>query len=79
MARRDDLLLMEIGGTSCDVTLMNGGEIAMVDEFALNDYHFTLPSVDIHSISGGGGTIASVDAGGLMHVGPHGQMKHLVY
>ena len=72
MAGRDDLLLMEIGGTSCDVTLMNGGEIAMVDAFALNDYHFTLPSVDIHSISGGGGTIASVDSGGLLHVGPHG-------
>ena len=72
MAGRDDLLLMEIGGTSCDVTLMNGGEIAMVDTFALNDYHFTLPSVDIHSISGGGGTIATVDAGGLLQVGPHG-------
>jgi N-methylhydantoinase A len=72
MAGRDDLLLMEIGGTSCDVTLMNGGEIAMVDTFALNDYHFTLPSVDIHSISGGGGTIATVDAGSLLQVGPHG-------
>jgi N-methylhydantoinase A len=71
MSGRDDLLLMEIGGTSCDVTLMNGGEIAMVDAFALNDYHFTLPSVDIHSISGGGGTIASVDSGGLLQVGPH--------
>lgn len=72
MAGRNDLLLMEIGGTSCDVTLMNDGEIAMVDAFALNDYHFALPSVDIHSISGGGGTIASVDSGGLLHVGPHG-------
>jgi N-methylhydantoinase A len=72
MSGQDDLLLMEIGGTSCDVTLMNGGEIAMVDAFALNDYHFTLPSVDIHSISGGGGTIASVDSGGLLQVGPHG-------
>lgn len=72
MAGRNDLLLMEIGGTSCDVTLMDGGEIAMVDAFALNDYHFTLPSVDIHSISGGGGTIATVDSGGLLHVGPHG-------
>jgi N-methylhydantoinase A len=72
MAGRNDLLLMEIGGTSCDVTLMDGGEIAMVDTFALNDYHFTLPSVDIHSISGGGGTIATVDSGGLLHVGPHG-------
>src|SRR5262249_18717948 len=31
-----------------------------------------LPSVDIHSISGGGGTVASVDRGGLLQVGPHG-------
>jgi N-methylhydantoinase A len=44
----------------------------MVDELSLNDYHLTLPSVDIHSISGGGGTIASVDRAGLLHVGPHG-------
>jgi N-methylhydantoinase A len=72
MARCDNLLLMEIGGTSCDVMLMDAGEIAMVDAFALNDYHLTLPSVDIHSVSGGGGTIASVDRGGLLHVGPQG-------
>jgi N-methylhydantoinase A len=72
MVGRDDLVLMEIGGTSCDVTLMDRGEIAMVDQLAINDYHLTLPSVDIHSISGGGGTIASVDSGGLLNVGPHG-------
>jgi N-methylhydantoinase A len=72
MAQTDKLILMEIGGTSCDVTLMDGGQIAMVDEVSLNDYHLTLPSVDIHSISGGGGTIASVDRGGLLQVGPHG-------
>ena len=72
MAGRNDLILMEIGGTSCDVTLMDGGEIAMVDSLSINDYHLTLPSVDIHSISGGGGTIAAVDSGGLLHVGPHG-------
>ena len=72
MAGHNDLVLMEIGGTSCDVTLMDGGEIAMVDSLAINDYHLTLPSVDIHSISGGGGTIAFVDGGGLLNVGPHG-------
>ncbi|WFU31341.1 hydantoinase/oxoprolinase family protein [Bradyrhizobium brasilense] len=72
MADRDDLLLMEIGGTSCDVTLMDGGEIATVDSFSLNEYHLTIPSVDIHSISGGGGIIATVDSGGLLNVGPHG-------
>ena len=71
-AGRNDLILMEIGGTSCDVTLMDGGEIAMVDSVSINDYHLTLPSVDIHSISGGGGTIAAVDSGGLLNVGPHG-------
>jgi len=72
MAGRNDLVLMEIGGTSCDVTLMNGGEIAMVDSLSINDYHLTLPSVDIHSISGGGGTIATVDSGGLLNIGPRG-------
>jgi N-methylhydantoinase A len=72
MSGSDKLLLMEIGGTSCDVTLMNAGEIAMVDGLSLNGYHLTVPSVDIHSISGGGGTIASVDRGGLLQVGPHG-------
>jgi N-methylhydantoinase A len=72
MAGSDNLLLMEIGGTSCDVTLMSRGEIAMVDALSLNDYHLTLPSVDIHSVSGGGGTIAHVDRGGLLQVGPHG-------
>jgi N-methylhydantoinase A len=71
-AQTDKLILMEIGGTSCDVTLMDGGQIAMVDEVSLNDYHLTLPSVDIHSISGGGGTIARVDRGGLLQVGPQG-------
>ena len=49
MAGRNDLVLMEIGGTSCDVTLMDGGEIAMVDQLSINGYHLTLPSVDIHS------------------------------
>jgi N-methylhydantoinase A len=72
MAGRNDLVLIEIGGTSCDVTLMDNGEIAMVDSLSINDYHLTLPSVDIHSISGGGGTIATVDSGGLLNVGPHG-------
>lgn len=72
MAKNRNLILMEIGGTSCDVTLMNAGEVGMVDSVMLNGYHLTLPSVDIHSVSGGGGTIAHVDRGGLLHVGPDG-------
>ena len=50
---------MEIGGTSCDVTLLSKGGAEIASEFDLGGYHVALPSVDIHSIGAGGGTIAA--------------------
>ena len=35
-------------------------------------YHLAVPAVDVHTIGAGGGTIASIDEGGLLHVGPRG-------
>lgn len=67
-----DLLSMEIGGTSCDVTLLSKGLAETASEFDLGGYHVALPSVDIHSIGAGGGTIAAVDASGMLSVGPRG-------
>ena len=67
-----DLLSMEIGGTSCDVTLLTKGGAEIASEFDLGGYHVALPSVDIHSIGAGGGTIAAVDASGMLFVGPRG-------
>lgn len=67
-----DLLSIEIGGTSCDVTLMHGGDIEMADEIAVAGYHLSLPAIDIHTVSTGGGTIAHVDAGGMLQAGPEG-------
>lgn len=67
-----DLLSMEIGGTSCDVTLLSKGGAEIASEFDLGGYHVALPSVDIHSIGAGGGTIAAVDASGMLFVGPRG-------
>ena len=61
-----NLLSMEIGGTSCDVMLLSDGESEMAPAFELAGYHVALPSIDIHSIGAGGGTIASVDRGGLL-------------
>ena len=63
---------MEIGGTSCDVTLLSKGGAEIASEFDLGGYHVALPSVDIHSIGAGGGTIAAVDASGMLFVGPRG-------
>lgn len=68
----DNVLSMEIGGTSCDVILMHKGEVASVDLLSIDGYDASTPSVDVHTIGAGGGTIAGVDAGGMLFVGPQG-------
>ena len=68
----DDLVSMEIGGTSCDVILMSGGEVAFTDLLDIGGYKCVIPSVEVHTIGAGGGTIARVDRAGMLQVGPHG-------
>ena len=68
----DDLISMEIGGTSCDVMLMSAGVVAVRDETLVGGYHVLTPAVDIHTIGAGGGAIAAVDGAGLLSVGPRG-------
>jgi N-methylhydantoinase A len=67
-----NLISMEIGGTSCDVMVMANGDVPVADELTIDGYHLTTPSVEIHTVGAGGGTVAWVDDAGLMHVGPHG-------
>ena len=67
-----NLISMEIGGTSCDVMVMAKGDVPVADELTIDGYHLTTPSVEIHTVGAGGGTVAWVDEAGLMHVGPHG-------
>ena len=68
----DDLISMEIGGTSCDVILMSAGAVAQTDHLSIDGYDAVTPSIDVHTIGAGGGTIAGVDQAGLMFVGPEG-------
>lgn len=68
----DELITMEIGGTSCDVMIMSKGQIATTEQFEVSDYPAALPAIDIHTIGAGGGTIAGVDRAGMMFVGPQG-------
>lgn len=72
----DNLISMEIGGTSCDALLMHRGAVAVSDEIKIEGYPLALPSVDIHTIGAGGGTIAGVDSAGLLFVGPQGAGAH---
>ncbi len=67
-----NLVSMEIGGTSCDVMLMHRGRVAITDALSVNDYDLVTPSVDIHTVGAGGGTIAGVDRAGMLYAGPRG-------
>lgn len=72
VAGTQNLISMEIGGTSCDVLLMAGGEVEVRDDISVAGYHVSTPAIDIHTIGAGGGTIAGVDDAGLLFVGPQG-------
>jgi N-methylhydantoinase A len=73
LARRGDAVAtMEIGGTSCDVAVAVDGTVSVVDGLDVGGYHLDVPAVDVHTVGAGGGTIAHVDAAGLLTVGPDG-------
>jgi len=69
-----DVLVADTGGTSFDVSLVIGDRVAYTREKWLGKRWYGdmtgLPAVDTRSIGAGGGSIASVDPGGLLHVGP---------
>ncbi len=65
-----NLVVVDMGGTSFDVTLINGGRYEMTTEGEVGGYRVALPVIDIHTIGAGGGSIAHLDQGGLLRVGP---------
>ena len=68
MGRRK-FLTFDMGGTSTDVSLCDG-EPALTREYSLDGFPIHVPLLDIHTVGAGGGSIAHVDEGGLLHVGP---------
>lgn len=63
------LMTFDMGGTSSDVALIDG-DIALTTEGRIGPYPVAVPMVDMHTIGAGGGSIAYIDAGGLLRVGP---------
>jgi N-methylhydantoinase A len=59
-----------MGGTSTDIALLQNGEPALSGEKTVGIAKVALPSLDIHTLGAGGGSIAHVDGGGILHVGP---------
>lgn len=63
------LLTFDMGGTSTDVSMIDG-ELELSSEGEIAGYPIAIPMIDMHTIGAGGGSIANVDAGGLLQVGP---------
>jgi N-methylhydantoinase A len=65
-----NLILFDMGGTSTDISLVVDGAAQIAADRRLAGQRVALPALDIASIGAGGGSIARVDAGGVLHVGP---------
>jgi N-methylhydantoinase A len=64
------IITMDIGGTSTDISVIREGVPAITREAKLENIPVRLPVIDIHAIGAGGGSIAWIDDGGALRVGP---------
>jgi N-methylhydantoinase A len=65
-----DALGLDMGGTSCDVCVVEGGKVRRTDSRTIGGRPIQLPMVDVHTVGAGGGSIGWRDAGGALRVGP---------
>ena len=65
----DQIITFDMGGTSTDVSLCNNS-ISLTTESTISGLPIKVPLIDIHTVGAGGGSIATVDAGGALRVGP---------
>jgi N-methylhydantoinase A len=66
----ENLITVDIGGTSCDIALIARGQPVIRPDGLLDGFRIRVPMVDVNSIGAGGGSIAWIDTGGGLRVGP---------
>ena len=66
----EDCITIDMGGTSFDAALVTDGEPLVMTDGVVDRWRIALPMIDIHTIGAGGGSIAWLDEGGLLQVGP---------
>ena len=66
-----ELVVADMGGTSFDVSLIRQGKMEVTPQAEIAGYPVQLPMLDIHTVGAGGGSIAWLDKGGMLRVGPH--------
>lgn len=72
----DDLLTLDMGGTSTDVALAPGLSPTLVPELTVDGLPIRTPTIDMVTVGAGGGSIAALDPGGFLSVGPASAGAH---
>ncbi|MCH7713723.1 MAG: hydantoinase B/oxoprolinase family protein [Chloroflexi bacterium] len=70
MLHQADIIAFDMGGTSTDISLIQNGVPHLTTEKFEAGWKIAVPMIDIHTMGAGGGSIASVGTGGILHVGP---------
>jgi N-methylhydantoinase A len=70
LAGVENAISFDMGGTSTDVCLIAGGKVDRSSERSVNGLPVRLPMVDLHTVGAGGGSLAWLDRGGALRVGP---------
>lgn len=71
-----NIITFDVGGTSTDVCLVQDGHPMVAREREFGGWPVRFPMVDVHSVGAGGGSIAWMDSGGFLHVGPQSAGAH---
>jgi N-methylhydantoinase A len=69
-AGHPDAIGLDMGGTSCDVCVIDEGEVRRTDSREIDGRPIQLPMVDVHTVGAGGGSVGWRDTGGALRVGP---------
>ena len=69
-AGEPNTISIDMGGTSFDICLCYQGDVRRTQESEIEGFPVKVPTVDIHTLGAGGGSIAWIDAGGALRVGP---------
>jgi N-methylhydantoinase A len=76
LAEIEDAIAFDMGGTSTDVCVIAGGRAERASERAVSGLPIRLPTVDLHTVGAGGGSLVWRDAGGALRVGPQSAGAH---
>ncbi|WP_320669792.1 hydantoinase/oxoprolinase family protein [Patulibacter defluvii] len=71
-----DCILVDMGGTSYDASIVRDGAVQTTREGQIDRHPISLPMTDVHTIGAGGGSIGWLDEGGLLHMGPQSAGAH---